>query len=297
MPWGDPDHLRNVILRIYWDGQEHPSVEAPIGDFFGVPHARQAPMLSDCVAVEGARGFNSWIAMPFNEHARITVENDSDSDVLAFFYQIDFTTGHEPWGADVGYFHAQFRREHPALGTDYTILDGVTGRGVYLGTVIGVRDLFTPTKRLWYGEGEVKFFIDGDQELPTICGTGLEDYAGYGWGMDPVLTRYQGAPFIDEAAGLYTFYRFHLPDPIYFQERIRVTVQQIGWGRLPDVREELGDDAVVYTPAVDDAGGDDACYFERSDDWSSVSYWFQTLPTVPFPALPDRRLRLEGLKA
>lgn len=295
VPVQNPDHLRNVILRIYWDDQEQPSVEAPIGAFFGLPFGYWADMLSDCVAVEGSRGLNCWIPMPFNRRARITVENDSETDVLAFFYEVDFTVGHERWGADAGYFHAQYRRVTPPLGTDHVIVDGLTGPGVYLGTVIGVRDLCTPKHRLWFGEGEVKFFLDGDKEYPTLCGTGLEDYAGYAWGIDPVLTRFQGSAFDDKEAGLYSFYRFHVPDPIYFQTSLKATVQQLGWGRMPEVVDELGPDAKIYTPAVDDAGGDDACYFERSDDWTTVAYWFQPLPSPAFPALPDRAARSAGL--
>ncbi|HVX43075.1 MAG TPA: glycoside hydrolase family 172 protein [Mycobacteriales bacterium] len=209
IPPGNPDHLRNVILRIYWDGQDSPSVEAPLGDFFGGPHGRQAPMQSDLVAMQSGKGFNCWIPMPFREHAVITLENDSPADIAMLFYQIDFTLDDDLDDA-TGYFHAQFRRSNPCpLHEDFTILDGVEGRGRYLGTVIGVRSTFRET---WWGEGELKFFLDKDTEFPTICGTGTEDYMGSAWGLDQVLTPFQGAPLVDAESGHYSLYRFHVPD-------------------------------------------------------------------------------------
>lgn len=290
IPPGHPEHLRNAILRIYWDGQSAPSVEVPLGDFFGVPHGRQEPMQSDLVSMQKGKGFNCWIPMPFRERAVITVENDSASDIEMLFYQVDFTLDDEV-DDTTGYFHAQFRRSNPCpMHEDFTILDGVEGRGRYLGTVIGVRSTFRET---WWGEGELKFFLDGDTEFPTICGTGTEDYMGSAWGLDQVLSPFQGAPLVDGESGHYSLYRFHVPDPIYFQERLRVTVQQIGVGKRTAVREHYGDDATIY-PA---AGTDDpeTCYFDRSDDYSSVAYWYQTLPSPAFPPLPDRAARSADL--
>ncbi|XID96035.1 glycoside hydrolase family 172 protein [Paenibacillaceae bacterium WGS1546] len=283
--------MRNVIIRIYWDGQQHPSVEVPLGDFFGVAHGRQRHLITECVGMQEGRGFNCWIPMPFKEEARITVENDSGSDIPLFFYQIDFTVGDEL--DNIGYFHAQFRRSNPPLKEDYVILDGVQGRGVYLGTVIGIRNLY-PYLEEWWGEGEVKFYLDGDREYPTICGTGTEDYIGSAWGTGEVCTPYQGAPLIDDEKGLYSLYRFHVKDPIYFQSDLKVTIQQIGAGSREKAVSAYGSLASTYR-AVGTEQGSDLCLFERSDDYCSVAYWYQTLPTVPFPQLPDRRQRTEGL--
>src|SRR4051794_33701818 len=163
------------------DEQAHPSVEVPLGDFFGIAHGRQRPMQAELVTMQVGKGFNCWIPMPFRSRARITIENDASSDVDMFFYQVDFTLD-DPVDADTGIFHAQFRRANPCpMGEDFTILDGVEGRGIYLGTVLGVRSLYEDA---WWGEGEVKFYIDGDRDLPTICGTGTEDYMGSAWGLD-----------------------------------------------------------------------------------------------------------------
>jgi hypothetical protein len=220
------------------------------------------------------------------------VENDSTSDVTMFFYQIDFTLGDEMDEEDTGYFHAQFRRSNPvALHEDYVLLDGVVGKGVYLGTILGVRSLF---KEAWWGEGEFKFFIDKDHEYPTICGTGAEDYMGSAWGLEEIVTPYQGAPLVDKENGLFSLYRFHAKDPIYFQEKLKVTVQQIGYGLEEKPKQHFGDDFVRYQAAgasVDDK----ACYFDRSDDYCSTSYWYQTLPTIPFPTLSNRLARSADL--
>lgn len=291
IPPGQADHLRNVILRIYWDDQDHPSVETPLGDFFGIAHGRQRPLVTDFVSMQSGKGLNCWIPMPFRKRARITVENDSSSDVGMFFYQIDFTLGDE-LDDNTGYFHAQFRRSNPCpILKDYVILDGVQGRGVYLGTVLGVRSIFRDG---WWGEGEVKFYLDGDSDFPTICGTGTEDYMGDAWGLQEVVTPYQGAPLVDWNNGLYSLYRFHAKDPIYFQNDIKVTVQQIGFGSEAKARAHFGEDFHRY-PAAGLGPDADQCYFEISEDWSSVAYWYQSLPSVPFPSLPEAAERTRDI--
>lgn len=276
---------------MYWDGQAHPSVEVPLGDFFGVAHGRQVPMVSSLIAMQGGKGFNCWIPMPFREHARITVENDSSSPIEMFFYQIDFTVG-DALSPDAGAFHAQFRRSNPCpLHEDYVILSGVEGRGVYLGTVLGVRSLY---RDCWWGEGEVKFFLDDDTSHPTICGTGAEDYMGSAWGLSEVVTPYQGAPLVDGAPGLYSIYRLHVADPIYFQRRLAVTVQQIGYGDYAAAKAHFGDDFAGYR-AAGAADGDPRGMFDLSDDYCSVAYWYQSLPSRPFPSLPTRAERVADL--
>ena len=290
IPPGHPLNLRNLILRMYWDGQDTPSVEVPLGDFFGTAHGRQRPFVSAMLSVADGKGFNCWIPMPFARHARITIENDSGGDVPMFFYQIDFTQG-DAWDEETGFFHAQFRRQNPCpLQEDYTMLDGIEGKGVYLGTVLGVRSCAP----CWWGEGEVKFYIDDDDAFPTICGTGAEDYVGLAWGLGEIATPWQGAPLVNPELGIYSIYRFHHRDPIYFQRRLRATIQQIGIGDRKLVKEHFGDRFIEYTPAGEQTNPDYR-YFERSDDWCSVAYWYQTLPTKSFPPLPTRRERSADL--
>jgi hypothetical protein len=291
IPPGNVDHLRNTILRMYWDGQTYPSVEVPLGDFFGVAHGRQVEMSSALVAMQDGKGFNCWIPMPFREHARITVENDSGSDVAMFFYQIDFTHG-DALDETAGAFHAQFRRSNPCpLHEDFVILDGVEGRGAYLGTVLGVRSRY---RDCWWGEGEVKFFLDDDGRHPTICGTGAEDYIGSAWGLRQIVTPHQGAPLVDGETGFYSIYRLHVADPVYFRRRLRVTVQQIGFGDMERARAHFGDDFRGYH-AAGTHDNDPNGMFDLSDDYCSVAYWYQTLPSRPFPQLPDRAKRIADL--
>jgi hypothetical protein len=284
-------HMRNMIIRIYWDGQDHPSVEVPLGDFFGIAHGRQRNMNTEFVGMQSGKGFNCWIPMPFKTRAIITVENDSETNVPMFFYQVDFTLG-DQLDEDTGYFHAQFRRSNPCpIHEDYILLDGVRGRGAYVGAVLGVRSLY---EEAWWGEGEFKFFIDGDTDFPTICGTGAEDYMGSAWGLDEIVTPYQGAPLVDQKSGLYSIYRFHVKDPIYFQEQLKITVQQIGFGSAEKAKRYFGNDFVRYQAAGTKKDGD-YCYFDLSNDYSSTVYWYQSLPTLPFPKLPDRSQRSSNL--
>jgi hypothetical protein len=289
IPPGNQVHLRNLILRIYWDNQKLPSVEVPLGDFF-VAYGGQRHMSSELLSTMAGRGFNCWIPMPFRKHARITLENDSGSQVRLFFYQVSFTVGDE-LGADTGYFHAQFRRSNPCrIHEDYTILDGVAGKGVYLGTALGVRSLYNES---WWGEGEVKFFLDGE-EFPTICGTGTEDYIGQAWGLTEVCAPWQGCPLADDKAGFYSFYRFHGKDPIYFNESLKVTIQQIGYGSGIKAAVFYGKEFKRY-PAAGNPEDSEFCYYDRSDDYSSVAYWYQTLPSLALAKLPDRQNRSADL--
>ena len=281
--------MRNLIVRMYWDDQENPSVEAPMGDLFGLPHNVMRDMQSDYVQVIAGKAYNCWIPMPFKKHARITVENDTGAQVDHLFYQVDYTLGDEI-SEDTGYFHAQFRRRNPCpMHTDYEIAN-IKGKGVYLGTVLGVRSLFTES---WWGEGEMKFYLDGDEEYPTICGTGTEDYIGFAWGMMEQCCPQSGCPYCDDDKGLYSIYRFHGKDPIYFNESLRLTVQQIGFGPIEGAQKHYGQ-------AFDSSkawGSDDptVCYYERSDDYCSTAFWYQTLPTQPFPKLPDREARTKDI--
>ncbi len=271
--------LRDLVLRMYWDDESDPSVEVPLGDFFLLGFGESYTVTSSLVSVIPSRGMNSYIQMPFRKKAVIKVENQHRNPIPALFFQIDYTLGDDT--EDALYFHASWRREkYTEKARDYTIIDDIRGDGVYLGTFLCLSAL----ERYWWGEGEFKFFIDGDDEYPTICGTGMEDYFGGSWsfaGLDEkgrtyektYCTPYLGYPFYshhdsylfnkyhnDDCPPMRAFYRWHLTDPVYFHSDLRLTVQQIG---------------VSY-------GG----LFERQDDLSSVAYWYQTEPHNPFAPLP-----------
>ena len=177
----DSNVLRDLVLRMYWDGEETPSVESPLGDFFCCGFARECQVTSMPVSVIPNRGFNCYFRMPFAKKAKITLENQHDNPIPAFFYQVDYCLCEE-LPANTGYFHAQWRRQrYTQLQQDYVILDGVHGRGQYIGTYLAL----TTLERYWWGEVEVKFYLDGDTEYPTICGTGTEDYFGGSWSFAP----------------------------------------------------------------------------------------------------------------
>lgn len=268
-----PLFLRTLILRVYWDGCETAAVEAPVGDFFGIAHARFRPMINEYTSFLNARGLNAWFPMPFRKRARITIENISGERVPMLFYQVDFTLDDELEG-DIGYFHAQFKRYTPKIGEDYAILDRVDGPGRFMGCVLGVYD----DRRIpgWWGEGEIKMYFDGET-APTICGTGFEDYIGLAWGIGVVNAPEQGCPLADDEDGLYSVYRFHTRDPIYFEKSLSVSIQQMGFGSQAKAEPVLGDAFRRY-PAAGDHEHDDMCYYDRADDYCSVAYWYQKAP-------------------
>lgn len=266
------DAMRNMILRMYWDNSDVPSVEVPLGDFFGVAHGRCRILTTSAVLQILGRGFNSYIPMPFHTHARITVTNEmvSGKDMGAFFFQIDYEL-RDKLPPNTGLFHAQFRRQNPTvMKEDFVILDNVEGPGYFYGCVIGVRSLGPH----WWGEGEMKFYMDGDTDFPTICGTGSEDYFEAAWGMGEYQTPYAGCPMhlTDHqfTEPLVSLYRFHDKDPVYFRKRFKATMQQIGY-----------------------KGGEGL--FERSDDWCSTAYWYQITPVSRQPQLPDAQARVADL--
>ncbi len=264
-PW------RNCILRIFWDDAETPSVECPVGDFFACGWNQYAPVSSLAVCVNPGSAFNCYWEMPFRRRCRMTVENRG-VEGMTLYYQVDYTLTEVP--DDCAYFHAQFRRVNPLPEKqDYTILDGVRGRGHYVGTYLA----WGVNSNGWWGEGEIKFFFDGDREWPTICGTGTEDYFCGSYNFEnqktkqyePFCTPYAGMPQVIRPDGLYQsqqrfgLYRWHIMDPIRFQSELRVTIQPLGWK----------------------SGGR---YLPLRDDIASVAFWYQTLPAAPFPPLPDR---------
>ena len=257
----DPKSYRNCILRFYWDAEETPSVEVPLGDFFANGHALRCNVNSLPVAVNPSGGFNCYWPMPFRESCRITIENQYWEDIEGFFYQISYTLCDVP--ATAACFHAQWRRSvTERQRPEHVILEGVRGRGHYVGTFLA----WTQLANGWWGEGEIKFYLDGDREQPTICGTGTEDYFGGAWGFggETYSTAFLGYPLYRKEPGevpKHGLYRWHVMDPIRFQSELRVTIQALGW--WPGAR---------FQPLADDI--------------ASVGYWYQTEPHAPFPELP-----------
>jgi len=270
----DPRAWRRLVLRFYWDDEEVSSVEAPLGDLFCNGWCERCNIASLPVAVNPAGGFNSYWEMPFRRHARITLENLSPEETRGFYYQIDYTLTNLP--ADRAYFHAQWRRNNPLPYRQvHTLLDGVKGQGHYVGTYIA----WDVHNTGWWGEGEVKFYLDGDTDWPTICGTGTEDYFGGAWDFEHPKGEYgvfsapfSGLPQVIKPDGLYRsqqrfgMYRWHIMDPVRFQHDLRVTIQALGW------RSPL-EGKLRYLPL--------------QDDIASTAFWYQAEPHAPFPALPD----------
>jgi hypothetical protein len=230
-----PEQMRSVMLDIYYDGSAEPSVSVPCLDFFGLAHGRAVAYSSVLTSVAEGRGFNAYYPMPFRRHVRVELTNASSAPI-PFFYQIDYTLEHV--SPDAGYLHVSFRRENPTtLRRDFVIADGLEGPGRFIGSAVGIRVVHDDMG--WYGEGEFKVYRDGDSSLPTICGTGLEDYVGSAWGMGKHIAPYAGVPIysispsrppsiLGPVPDFVSFYRWHIPDPIVFRESLRVTIQQIG---------------------------------------------------------------------
>lgn len=272
--WMTPTgNWRFSILRIYWDDEEHPSVEVPVGDFFGMGWGVYSPLNSLAVCVNPGSAFNCYWNMPFRKKAKITIENIHPTNTdIRVYYQINYTLTDVP--DDAAYFHAQFSRSNPNLTSLHTVVDDIKGKGHFVGMYMA----YGVTNNGWWGEGEVKFFMDGDKEFPTICGTGLEDYFCGSYNFENKAkkeyeyfsTPYAGLHQIIKPDGLYKsqmrfgMYRWHIMDPIRFEKDLKVTVQDLGW------RQGHGD---IYLP--------------QKSDISSVSYWYQTEPHATFPKLPS----------
>jgi hypothetical protein len=238
-PPAPPEVMRALWLEVSYDDAAAPSISVPCLDFFALPHGRPAPFASALAAAQEGRGFNAYYPLPFRRRLRMELTNGAARPV-DLYYQLDYTR--EPGlAADTGLLHVSFRRENPtALRRDFVIEDGLRGPGRFLGCAVGVRVLDAGS---WYGEGEVKVFRDGDGALPTICGTGLEDYVGSAWGLGAHAAPFQGAPLDVRAQGALQpdfvgFYRWHVPDPIVFERALRVTIQQIGFAYFGDGQEE-----------------------------------------------------------
>lgn len=297
-----PKLLRGLRVDIYWDGADTPAVSAPWGDLFGLGLGEIVPFESALFTNPEGRNFNAYVPMPFRKGFKLTVTNETDTDLNMFWMQIDLTVG-DPLPDDLLYFHAHWRRENPtSLKQDYAFLPTVKGRGRFLGVNFGVI-VNTEEYKSWWGEGEVKMYLDGDDELPTLCGTGTEDYIGTSWGQGAYANQQQGCPIADEDRMRYAFYRYHLSDPIYFRESIRATIQQIGCWDPDGICTMAGRGTQLIgagegMPEVDmNKAAQDRAYglFERRDDWSSCSYFYLDRPTNDLPGIQPLAERLAGL--
>jgi lysophospholipase L1-like esterase len=293
---GNPEFLRGLVIRMYWDGQRTASVEAPLQDFFGIPFARQVAFESALFSNPEARSFNCFVPMPFERSALVQITNESPTDVPAFFYDIDATIG-DRLPADLAYFHARYRRENPTRPKeDFEVLPEVSGKGRYLGCNVGVRPIGPYKEPVWFGEGELKIYVDGDKQYPTLVGTGTEDLVGSGWGLAGFNHLYQGCLLTEKKDRVWGFYRYHIPDPVFFQKSVRVTLQQMSGAsrsHLKTLRESDRPELVrthrVFDPASD--AQSDWENFEAPQDVCATAYWYQTLPSPTFGPLepyPDR---------
>jgi len=265
-----PAGWRRLILRVYWDNEEQPSIETPLGDFFANGWCERCNINSLPISVNPAGGMNAYWEMPFRQHARLSIEN-LGSEGAVLYYQIDYTLTEVP--DDMAYLHAQWRRSQPlARQQVHTLLDGVQGQGHYVGTYLAWQSNSTG----WWGEGEIKFYLDGDQDFPTICGTGTEDYFGGAWNFEQPAgqygsysTAFLGLPQVITPNSMYRsqarfgMYRWHIMDPIRFETDLRVTIQALGW------RSE-------------------GRYLPLQDDIASLALWYQREPHSPYPVLPGK---------
>ena len=259
----NPMNLRSLVIRAWWDDQEHPSIECPIGDFMGFAHGKVQPYFSAVHSLGRNAGMNIWLPMPFTTRAKFTLTNEGKESV-PLFYQIDYTIG-DGHPIDVGRLHVLFRRENPTTQKkDFELLPKRTGNGRYIGALIGIRNTHPD---LWWGEGEIKIYMDGDKDFPTIVGTGSEDYVGLSYGMQQTPYLYNGCNL--DQNNFVSMYRWHLPDPIYWKKEVRITIQQIAWQN----------DGLA----------------EIQDDWSTATFWYEPVPSAPLPAMPDEEARTANI--
>jgi hypothetical protein len=260
---GQPTNLRSLVIRGAWDGQDHLSIECPVGDFFGFAHGKVMPYQSAVHSVSPAAGMNLWLPMPFVKRAKFSVTNEGTATV-PLFYQLTYTLG-DKLPADVGRLHVLFRRENPTTEKkDFELLPQRKNKGRFIGSVIGVRNLH-PAQ--WWGEGEFKVYLDGDRQFPTIAGTGSEDYVGHAWGVQEAPYLYNGCSLNRD--NYVSMYRWHLPDVIAWQKEARITIQQLAH--------------------------DGKHLKEAPDDWSCATFWYEPTPSAPLPPLPNVKARTANI--
>ncbi len=294
-PPARPERMRALYVEVFYDGADEPSVSVPCLDFFGLPHGRPVAYDSALATAQEGRGFNSYVPLPFGRRIRIELVNGAPRPTI-LYYQVDYTLEAK---RDLGHLHATFRRENPSvLRRDFVIADGLHGPGRFLGCNVGVR-VIDPAD--WYGEGEVKIYRDGDDSLPTICGTGLEDYVGSTWGMGAHSAQYGGAPLVVSSGTgpnpeFVGFYRWHIPDPVMFERSVRVTIQQIGAKAFLNGQEADLEKYEQTNPVAGEGWHRDVApgilawgIAERVDDYSATAFVYclepQPVPRVDIDAV------------
>lgn len=300
-----PKMLRGLKIEFYWDGCQKPAVSAPFGDFFGVSLGRTASFHSALFSNPEGRSFNCFIPMPFRKGMKVLLKNESNKDLTNCFYDIDYTIMDEHF-EDVMYFHAVFERQNPTVfQEDFAVLPHTKGRGRFLGSNMGVKINAKEYLKSWWGEGEVKVYLDGDSTYPTLCGTGVEDYVGTGWsglGANTYSEPYQGTIIDDREKGEVAFYRYHVIDPIYFSNDIKVTIQQIGSfdpiskPHLHYQNIKLNSTEMKLLDLTRDGMTKNFGLFERQDDWSACAYLYLDRPDNDFKPLLSAEKRMEGLE-
>ena len=311
-----PEALRGLKLEMYWDGAARPAVSVPLGDFFLHGAGEMLPMETALLASPEGRSFVSYIPMPFRSGARIVVTNESPKPVNLIFYDVDYRQlPAQP--ADALYFHAWWSREQATqLGRDFKILPRIEGRGRFLGASVTL--LTNPVyEKTWWGEGEIKIALDGDRaDRPTLVGTGAEDYIGTAWGQGAYINRYQGAPIATwDDEGRWTFYRWHVPDPVWFHRDIQVTLQQIGGARKNIVLGLLNKGAPMIPVTIDPGSRnnfqkllesgkklsdpslpDGHTNYYRSDDVAAVAYFYLDRPGGVLPPIAPAAARMAAIR-
>jgi hypothetical protein len=311
-----PERLRALRLDIYWDGAKTPAVSVPLGDLFGGGAGNLVPMETALVASPEGRSFVSYIPMPFRTGARVVIRNESAKELSLIFYDVNFRKL-ERVPENALYFHAWWSRDPDTEpGRDFQVLPRIEGHGRFLGMLVTT---FTDPRygKTWWGEGEAKIYLDGDAGHATLVGTGTEDYIGTAWGQGAYVNRYQGAPLADEARGRWSYYRFHVPDPIFFERDLRVDLQQIGGAPKKEVIA-LMQKGVPLTPVTIDPGRrtgfrqllatdpptpvtapglpEGWTNFYRSDDVSAVALFYLDRPENGLPPLAPVAERTAALR-
>ncbi|HEY5586168.1 MAG TPA: glycoside hydrolase family 172 protein [Ruminiclostridium sp.] len=309
-----PEILRSLIIQMFWDGSEKPAVSVPLGDFFCAGLGILLPFENELFSSPEGKSFNSYVPMPFYKSALIVIKNESNKAITHFFYDINYIIKNMDKN-EAYYFHAYWNRQNSTvLGEDYEILPNIKGEGRFIGTNIGI--ISNPVYNgSWWGEGEVKIFIDDDKEYPTLVGTGTEDYIGTAWGQGVFNHRYQGCLVSDTSSGSYSFYRLHIKDPIYFNSNCKVTIQQMGGANKEKLIEIRDGGGAIQVISSDSEGNfrklheispgispDDPSIlpgswlnFYRQDDFSATSYFYLNHPESGLCSLIDCKERIFGL--
>lgn len=308
----DPIKLRSLRLQFFWDDEAKPAVDVPMGDFFGYNLGKKTPFQSALFSSGEGRSFNCYIPMPFRKAAKVLLINEGKERVR-LYYDIDFIN--QPVSADALYFHAYWTRQTTGkLGDDFLILPKVNGKGRFLGMTVGLNTDSSYGKS-WWGEGEVKMFTDGDTDFATIVGTGAEDYIGSAWGLGTFTNTYQGCTIANDSTGEFNFYRWHIPDAVYFNKDIKVSIQQIGGWMKDDVKSIYSKGAKIKPITIDGPEGfvrllempdppslTDEKFpagwvnFYRVDDYSAVSYFYLDKPSNKLPALAAQKERVKNVR-